>query len=160
MKENLAKKVKKDFDESYDERQVLERGKAFRNAYFTALLDVLILFGLNEFAGLKFIDPEFICYFLIWTTIAIFTLTAIRHDAFERLNDAGESRLVIILWGVCGAFILVTCIVKSVAYLGVPKAERDLGDLLNNTVAALCMLAVFVAYMLKRRKIGRRTTEE
>ncbi len=148
MKESLRKDTKQDFDE----RQLLERGKAFRNAFYTALFDVLILYALNEFAGLKFIDPEFICYFLIWTSVAVFLHTAIWYDAFEAPNDTGEGRMVVIIWGVCGAFLLLSTVLRTAAYLGLPKEERDIGNLLNTVVTALCMLSIFITYALKRRR--------
>lgn len=148
MKGNLKKNTRQDFDE----RQLLERGKAFRNAFFTALFDVLILYALNEFAGLKFIDPEFICYFLIWTSAAVFLHTAIRHDAFETPNDMGEGRMLVIIWGVCGAFLLLSTVLRTAAYLGLPKEERDIGDLLNTIVTALCMLSILISYALRRRR--------
>ena len=140
--------------ENFDERQILNRGFAYRNGFFTALFAVLGLYALKELFGAGFVNSDVQCYIPIWLSATAFSITAIRKDAFEELNDRNSMAVVMVTWIIVGAFF---------SAMGIYRLVRDFSqadivlnelyaDFVSHIVPAFCMLAVGIVWAVKRRQ--------
>lgn len=133
----------------FDERQRIERGRAFQYA-FVSMVVALLACGLTDSILEKpFFDYEAMLMIPVWTGITAFLITVIRRDAVERTKADGWNFLAV-LWGVVGAVAFAVAVLSLIRSGVVADGALD-----HNMVMAFdgaCMMAVCAAYRMKRRK--------
>lgn len=134
----------KNLPAEYDERQKLARGKAFQAGFFTLLIYNGICY-LLEFMEIDWCEPGNAIVLGIFLAVTVFAVTAIRADAYMRLNENLKSS--VLLW-----VVLLVC---NGVTTGLNIASGDLlryqdGRLSGNWVNALCcaMAAVILGVQL------------
>lgn len=98
----------------YDERQLLDRGKAFRYGFFSCLAANCIMYLLNELAFDSSISSRLICFIPIWVSVVVFAISCIRLNAFDTLRT--NKTTVMGLWLVLGLTDTVRGIADTVKY--------------------------------------------
>ncbi len=143
----------------FDERQQIERGKAFRNAFF-AVFGALLICGLID----SIFDKPILDYFAmmlipIWISVSVFLTTVIMSDAIDRINQSGGWNLISVIWGIAGAFVVVASVIKLAQEPLIVSGA--LNEHIVHAFISLCMLEVFAAYRIKRtRNTKKAKTEE
>lgn len=133
----------------FDERQRIERGRAFQYAFFSMAAALLICGLTDSILKKPFFDYDAMLLIPVWTGITAFLITVIRRDAVERAKADGWNFLAV-LWGVVGAAAFVFEVLSLVR----SGIVAD-GVLSHDAVIAFdgaCMMAVCAAYRMKRRK--------
>lgn len=146
--------VKKRSGADYDERQITARNRAYKTAFFSAMLYMIVcgLLAQNEVYWAKFFVQMFLGVIL---TIAVFALSAIRNDALLTVNNGGIYSIVLCF------FVAVMDIVSAVKEIIGGKKIIEAGmltDLAIPFVVAFSFLAVAVALVVK--KIMNKRSEE
>ena len=123
----------------FDEKQILERGKAYRNAFYTTLV-LVASFGLFGF----FYDGEIssaittsILFAILFVSVTVFACTAIRLHAYYRFGYDTKSTLV---WSVVMIVVALFLIAVNV-YFGLDPNN-------DNFVIAVMQISVAISYIV------------
>jgi len=134
-------------DDKFDERQLLERGKAFRNAYFVMVLTVAICHTVNSFAE-DLLDIQSLTTISIWASLFAFAATAILHDAYEPLNQKCFAYFLVM--GLGGVFMIGVSLWDLFFDYG--NAE-NISDFINSEIrlmfSGVFMMGISVVYTFK-----------
>lgn len=148
--------MKKDYlDKDFDERQIAERGRAFRNAFLTIVAAMTVMFFTNDALELYLFDSS--AFYLMPTvlSLSVFISTAVRKDAFAGYN--GMSNAVPAVLGCVGLFLTINSIIELVRDRVIIDVSGYLDDCFTHLFCGLCYLAVGITYIIK--KISDKKTE-
>ena len=141
--------MKKDYlEKDFDERQIAERGRAFRNAYLTIASAMTVMFFINDVMEMKLFDSSAFYMMPTVLSLAVFMCTAVHKDAFEGLS--GISNAVPAIFGVLGLFLTVSSIIEIVRNRVIFDINGHLDDCFNHLFCGLCYLVVGIIYIIKK----------
>ncbi len=144
--------------EYLDERQQIERGKAFRAAFFT-MLAALIVCCTIDWVSIKPVLGYFgIMMIPIWISFSVIFTLAIMHDALfisNKENQAASWLTLAICWGVTGFIILATSIIGLLR----PNNESENMSIAQAVMGA-CMIEVSIVYFFKRTRDAKKAKTE
>ena len=132
---------------NFDEKQILERGKAYKIAYFTLLFAVFVagLICSNIFDDMTI---GYVSAIIIILSVGIFGCVAIKNDAFEGVIK--QSKGIIVLYTSTAALFIIM-IHKTLV-----KAEtfnrEIISELIMYSTVALMELIIGVFWFVKRKK--------
>ena len=90
----------------YDERQKAAQGKAYKQAYYTLLI-YLVLYGLFDlYTGIRWCDLYTGAFIGVCLSVLVFALVCIREDAYISFRE--KSRSVYLILGLIAAANLVS----------------------------------------------------
>ena len=139
----------------YDERQIVARGKAYKAGFFTTLFYSLLFFALSV-TEIPFFQSVTGMLAGVFLGIAVFAVTAIRHDAYLGLNEKKGSFLVL------GVIVTLANLVSGVVagMDGELMMDGQLTHRCLNPMAGVLFLVIVVALLLHDRKAGEAEEEE
>lgn len=141
--------MKKDYlDKDFDERQIAERGRAFRNAYLTMAAAMTVMFFINDVLEMYLFDGSAFYMMPTVLSLAVFMWTAIRKDAFVGYN--GINNAVPAIFGFLGLFLTVNSIIEIIRDRVIFDINGHLDDCFNHLFCGLCYLFVGITYIIKR----------
>lgn len=141
--------MKKDYlEKDFDERQIAERGRAFRNAYLTMASAMTLMFFANDVLELKLFDSSAFYMMPTVLSLAVFICTAVRKDAFEGFS--GINNAVPAIFGVLGLFLTVNSIIEIIRDRVIFDINGHLDDCFNHLFCGLCYLFVGIIYIIKK----------
>lgn len=132
---------------NFDEKQILERGKAYKIAYFTLLFAVFVagLICSNIFDDMTI---GYVSAIVIILSVGILGCVAIKNDAFEGVIK--QSKGIIVLYTSTAALFIIM-IHKTLV-----KAEtfnrEIISELIMYSTVALMELIIGVFWFVKRKK--------
>ena len=146
----IWRKVKKNRGETpgqYDERQQVQRGKAFQHAYLTLLILLCFNGVVSGAAELRWADPGVDSFLCLFVSVAVFVVECIRRDAYFTVSQTPRSGIAI--------FTLVTlCQVPATVMHAVDGDFIADGRLTLAVINPACMVLfaiVLVTILIKRR---------
>lgn len=132
---------------NFDEKQILERGKAYKIAYFTLLFAVFVA-GLVCSYIFDDMTIGYVSAIVIILSVGIFGCVAIKNDAFEGVIK--QSKGIIVLYTSTAALFIIM-IHKTLV-----KAEtfnrEIISELIMYSTIALMDLIIGVFWFVKRKK--------
>lgn len=132
---------------NFDEKQILERGKAYKIAYFTLLFAVFVA-GLICSYIFDDMTIGYVSAIVIILSVGIFGCVAIKNDAFEGVIK--QSKGIIVLYTSTAALFIIM-IHKTLV-----KAEtfnrEIISELIMYSTIALMDLIIGVFWFVKRKK--------
>lgn len=138
----------------YDERQVAARGQAYRRAYFTLLISLLVYLCSEGLFGM-WCDAAAGAGICVCLSAGVFAVSCIVNDAYRRLNE--RPRSIILVSGSLAAVNL------AIAALHIAHGEMMENGILSfrvNNLAVGVMGAVILAAYLVRLNAVRKEREE
>ncbi len=139
----------------YDERQQIARGKAYEIGFFT-LMFYFIVYGFVDTLGVVWCE-NFVGIFIgILIAIAVFVVTAIRKDAYIRINENIKSFLIL------GAVIVVIEAVCTVMNF-IDGTFLENGKLSTSSIAmfvGILWLVILIALLVHNRKLKKEEAVE
>lgn len=129
----------------YDERQILERGKAFRRGYISLAVAMLVCFFIKDCFELNFMDDASVMLTCLWVSVVITSVTMIVKNAYEGIYE-GRNAIVVSGMGVAGAFVVLTEIIKGLR--GNFVFYSDAGAI----SCGIGLLVIFTVYHVKKRQ--------
>lgn len=94
--------------EEYDERQLVVRSKAYKYAFFTLMLYVILVEIINELLGITLLCSFGGTWIGVCIAIAVFVVYCVMNDAYISLNE--NKRGILILFGGIALLNLVVTI--------------------------------------------------
>ncbi len=96
-------------ENAFDERQAIERGRAFKSAYFVLVIMMLVCYLVNSMTkdalGGVIFDEYNIMYLPVWISGCVFTATAISRDAYMSFKQK-SSIWIPAVYGIGGIIFL------------------------------------------------------
>ena len=132
---NLVEK-RKNCGKPYDERQLLIQGKAYKYAFFTAILYFVILGALSVMTEKEFVTTYANACIGMALSLMVFVTYSTFQDAYIGRNTNGIFSMILFL--ACGIFMLVNTFVS--------KPILVVHGVLQNTVGAL-VLGILFSYV-------------
>lgn len=132
-------------DNRFDERQVLERGNAFRNAYIALAVAMLVCYFAKDCFEVNLVDDSSIMLGCLWVSAVAFAVTMIVKDAYDGIHE-GKSSILVTIMGIVGCFMLVVEIIKAVRGTFVFYSTAGI------LVSAVGMLTICIIYWIKRKR--------
>jgi hypothetical protein len=132
-------------DTRYDERQIIERGNAFRNGYLSLLAAVAICYFLRDIFGWEPVDGGSAMLLCIWISAVVISVTMIVKNAYDGIQEGWNSVAVWVM-GATGMFCLVGVIVRGI--LGTFNWYDGGGAVFTS----IGMLVIFIVYRVKQRR--------
>ncbi|MGN1456537.1 MAG: hypothetical protein ACI4XP_01135 [Acutalibacteraceae bacterium] len=137
-------------NENFDERQQIERGKAFQWAFITSFI-LLALFCIieNTFEICQF-STYFIFITTFWISFSVFSTKVILTDAFYGIKEKA-SRVIFIIFGIAGLFMLVVDIIEILNGESLVTGNK-LNDIVAIMIESVSMIEMFIVSEVKRIK--------
>jgi|GEM_PF-3934761 len=152
----------KNFSNQCDERQVIERGRAFQYGFLTLFALMTLCFMLSSGFELHVFDDFTTYMFCTWPAITVcFTMMIVR-DAFDCINRSPGIALFSI-YGLGGAFVIVSTVIEIVRGKAAIFAEGLIGHAAAELLCGFCCVLVCVVYWIhaaKRRKALKNAEKE
>lgn len=136
----------------YDERQEIERGKAYKSGFITFLIvDAIIIFGKGLGINLSAYIDELSIYFIVMIIpFTVFAVAAVMHDALFAFNMEGRRAYIILyLTLFCNLVPAIMNIIDGKFFdeNGVIQAT---GGFMNLTLAILFGIILVTHFIRKR----------
>ncbi|MCD8367164.1 MAG: hypothetical protein LUC48_03975 [Clostridiales bacterium] len=129
--------------EHYDERQKLERGKAFRWGFFASILTDAALCLLTTY-GVAF-TPYTLFVFAIWPPAAVCITQMILRDAYEGVRESG-GKIGITAAFLCGLLLIMRTVARGEALM----PNGVLADGAAILCTGLCATLIGMVYWCKQ----------
>lgn len=130
--------------QNYDERQILEQGRAYRWGFLAALLTFVLYYVLQECAGLQ-IDGYTMMISGIWMPLAVCMISQIVRNAYDYV-DSATGRMTLSVIGVVGLGLLIYTILKACLWGGAFYRNDGITDQAGFLVMGGCMVLVCLVY--------------
>ena len=146
--------------EYLDERQQIERGKAFRNAFITVLAALFVCCAINWVSEKPVLGYGAIMLIPFWLSVSVFLTTVIMHDALFINNNDNQARswlTLAICWGITGLCLL------GISAIGLRQPINGNGSMsITQMLMGICMIEISAVYLVKRVRDKReaKLTEE
>lgn len=141
--------------DSYDERQILARGAAYKYGFFTMLVYFLMLNGFYAFDITAKVDNSVLMILGIFAGCAVFGTYSIWHDAYFRLNEK-KTTVMLSLLVILGANLLSL-------YMNI-KESRILVDgkimMPASNVIVVVLLMIFIIEVMIKSLVSRENEED
>ena len=144
---------------NFDERQQLERGKAFQWSFITAVLLLAIYYLFEDGLEICKFSTSFIFMTTFWIAFAVFSTIAVLCDAFNGINSK-NSPIFGIIYGVVGLFILTVIVIEMLRNQSVMTNNTILSDDIAYIITGLSMLEIGAVFLIKYIKNKRNISEE
>lgn len=128
----------KQCDKGFDERQTLERGKAFQIGYCTLALFIILCFALNE-AGIHWASSFSQMLIGLWSSILVITVRLIVTNAYDGIRE-GNFRILAIMFCL-GGISIVGHIISKMA-----DSQATIYDGIGELVVGVGALTIGVVY--------------
>lgn len=140
-------------DNRFDERQILERGNAFRNGYIALAAAMLVCYFVKDGFEVDLADDSSILLGCIWVSAVVFAVTMIVKNAYDGIHE-GRNSILVTFMGAVGFFMLVFEIIKAVRGTFVFYSTAGI------LVSAVGMLTICIIYWIKRKRDRKQDSTE
>ena len=136
----------KDSEKRFDERQILEQGKAFKIGFFVLLITIEAIIILN-FSGLASVADYPVFYQIaIFLGLLSYVVYCIWHESYFAINE--KSTRVIILFAFIAAINIVIGIINAIH--GQIIVDGRITFRILNPLCAILFIVIFATMLLKR----------
>lgn len=123
----------------FDEKQLLDRGKAYRNGLIAAFISMIVyLLGEETVAAIDTYHCIMIC---IWITISVTLITMIVKNAYDGVTET-PGIIIFAIFGICGIIITV-CITIMCA-----TGSETIFNKISQLFSGLCMIVTSIIYWI------------
>lgn len=126
----------------FDEKQQLERGKAYRNGYFTLLALLLIDFFIKDALEITWLTNYSSFIIMFWISISVCEITMIVKDAYDGISN-NYGRTILSLQGFLGLAILFMDIMYILS------GKEVISSMLSSLLMGVCCVIICSVYWIK-----------
>ncbi len=139
----------------YDERQIMERGKAYSLGFFTIMISIFLAIAVDILELLP-VQGYVLSAAAIFPGLMVFLAYSIWHEAYFSLKD--KTRGLLILFGIIGIVNLILAI--AAVRDGRMFENGKLGLPILNAACAVMFIEVFMVVLIKKLSISKETDED
>lgn len=141
--------------EDYDERQRLERGKAYGLGFFTIMGSVFLAIAIDLLELLP-VQGYVLCAASIFPGLMAFLAYSIWHEAYFSLKD--KTGALLGMFGIIGAINLIIAVASICDGSMIVNGRLGLNAL--NAACAVMFIEIFVVVLMKKISTAKETDEE
>lgn len=142
----------------YDEKQLLDRGKAYECSFIFALLLNLLCFFISEVLDIS-ISPYSLFRVNFWLPITVCIIIMILKDAYDGVSSK-PGKLVLTLFGISGFLSVLLCIIDLITGKESFLSDGILSDFTVEFIKSLCILTIGLTYWIKQYAIRKKFVED
>lgn len=135
------------YNKNFDEKQVLERGKAYKIAFFTLICAVVIA-GLICSYIYDDMAAGYISVVPVVISIGVFGCVAIKNDAFEGVIKQSKGYIIVYT----ATVITFMCLIGKILVRTEVFSREIIAELIMYSTLALMDLIIGVFWFVKRKK--------
>ncbi|MGN0594553.1 MAG: hypothetical protein ACI4I6_05300 [Hominimerdicola sp.] len=135
-------------EKHYDEMQILSRGRGFMFAYLTAIIVLAVLTFLEDIND--YITPYAELIITTWTSVTVFSIYTITHNAYDRINDTKSGKVLFCAFGIAGAFILAVTFLRVEHFKEVK--ENSLAHISGGVLMIINCAFYFIYHLIHKDK--------
>lgn len=132
----------------FDEKQLIDRGKAFQYGFLTAIAAIILNYFLNDMIEIK-ISPSTSFMFTLWVPLTICSIALIIKDAYDGVNST-MGMVGVSVFGFGGCFILVCSIIFLVTGKEVLIDNGMVTESVGHILNGVCMMTIGIVYWVKQ----------
>ncbi|MDD6490044.1 MAG: hypothetical protein PUG48_09590 [Clostridia bacterium] len=136
--------------ENFDERQQIERGKAFQWAFLTSFILLVLFYMIEDLFEICKFSTYFMLITTFWISFSVFGTKVILNDAFYGIKEK-TSRMIFIIFGIAGLFMLVVDIIEILNGESLVTGNQ-LNDIVAIMIESVAMIEMFIVSEVKRIK--------
>lgn len=140
----------------YDERQLAVQGKAYKYAYFTAMIILVVEVMGDMMLGVMLLETNLLILFVVCISVAVFAITCIMKDAY--VAPKTDMRMAWIVLGVIG-IINVGMGVMDLVHHEVRIVGGTLVAFPTTLIAGVVLLMVVISYGIRKRQSDKENRE-
>ncbi len=143
--------MKEKCEDVYDERQILERGRAFRNGYISLFLSMLVCYFVKNYEVKPLVDDFSAMVMCFWLSIVVISVTMIVRNAYDGIHE-GRNAVIVSIMGALGLFALIVEIIKGFC------GSFDFYSSTSTIFISVSLFVIFTVYRVKRWRDGKQET--
>lgn len=137
----------------FDEKQLIDRGKAFQSGFITAMITIVLVFLATDTWGVSLsrYTTFLIC---LWTPLGECMVALILKDAYDSVNGA-PGRVIMTVFVATGLLLLA---LTAAHLMGGQETLLEAGvltDTAGHLFTGICMTVVGVVYWVRQHQIKR-----
>ncbi len=143
----------------FDERQKIERGKAFQYAFLTGVFILLIIDFLDCVLEVCRFDTHSIFMITFWISSAVFFSISILKDSFSTAGNEKASKIILMFYLLAGCLMLIILIREIISEAEMVDEisnffirSGSLNPHISSMVCSLSMLEISVVGIIKNFK--------
>lgn len=133
---------------NYDEKQIIDRGKAFQYGFISALLTICAVYFITDVIGFK-MSSYAIFLVILWIPIMITFIALIIKDAYDGVNCT-SGRVILTILGIAGLCIIVMSALRIISRKETFIYSGMLTDSAGQIFSGICMIVISIVYWLKQ----------
>lgn len=133
---------------NYDEKQIIDRGKAFQYGFIAAMLTICGVYFYTD--ALEFKMDSYAAFLIrLWIPITITFIVLIVKDAYDGANST-PGRIILTVLGMAGLFLVGVTVIRIVSGKEVFLDSGTLTDSAGRIFSGICMILVSIIYWVKQ----------
>jgi hypothetical protein len=141
----------------FDERQRIEQGKAYRNAFFTLLASLFVSGSYNIFSGMPILDTFSMMMIPTWISISVFYTTCILRDAIDGINYKSGWKWAALTWGIVGIIMAIMSIAKLSNHPIIINGVLSYS--VQQALCGICWVEICIVYWIKHFVVHRKAKQ-
>lgn len=143
---------------NYDEKQIIDRGKAFQYGFIAAMLTTCGVYFYTD--ALEFKMDSYAAFLIrLWIPITITFIALIVKDAYDGVNST-PGRIVFTIFGMAGLFLVGVSFMRIVSGKEAFLDSGTLTEVAGIIFSGICMIIVSIIYWVKQYLNSRKFIEE
>lgn len=146
------------YSNNYDEKQLIDRGKAFQTGFLAAILTICALYFITDAIGFKM--SSYAAFLIsLWIPLMTVFIALIIEDAYDGVNSA-PGRVVLTLLGMAGLFLVGASALQIVFGKETLLDNGVLTDSAGRIFSGICMMVICIIYWIKQYLNSKEFEEE
>lgn len=133
----------------YDEKRLIDRGKAFRTGFLAAMVSIVLVNAGADLLGIT-VEPFAAFQLQLWIPLSACLIDQVRRNAFGEVNT-NVGKLFFLFWGIAIGKTIVRLANGSEVLL----TNATIGEPFGRLVMGIGMLVTSIVYFVKLRKDAR-----
>lgn len=133
---------------NFDEKQLIDRGIAFKYGFLAALFAILLVYFLEDITKIS-ISRYAALIITIWIPITVCTIALVLKDAYDGVNSA-SGRILATMFGVSGTFMLVLFTQEISVGRNMLIKDGMITNMGGYIFNGICMVTVSIVYWMKQ----------
>lgn len=144
----------------FDEKQLIDRGKAYQTSFFVSLLTVFALFFVTDFLEVP-IERRTLFMLALWIPITVCLVLLIFSDAYRGVHTPSwKSSVLSLAMGLDGLVLITLTVIDMVGGGTGPIENGGLTNAAGYLVCGACLVVIGVTYWIKQHDSKRMLGDE
>lgn len=132
----------------FDEKQILDRGKAFKIGFLASMITPAISYLIQDFIEIN-IDDYTTLLFMIWVPLTVCFISLILLNAYEGLQSSGGGKIFCTIFGFAGIFPVIFVLIDVLSGFNSFYQNGTITGSVGELFMGSCMIIISIVYWIK-----------